>query len=93
VYRALTEAVSYDRDVAAYRQVLNTRFLTAVEERLCSQQRHGRGSALPARAVALALVSVVAESCLRQISEDTGVQDDQLAQALASIWERGAYKA
>ncbi len=34
---------------------------------------------------------MVTESCLGQVSEETGVSDDELALALATIWERGAY--
>lgn len=53
--------------------------------------RHGTVSPVPPRAVALALVSMIVESCFRQVSYETGVGDGELAEALALVWYRGAY--
>lgn len=91
VFRALDEAAAYDREVAAFRAELFERFVAALDERLLTQRRRGRGTGAASRATAVALIAMVAESCLQQVTGDTGVTDDDLAAALAEVWERGAY--
>jgi AcrR family transcriptional regulator len=91
VFRALNEAAAYDREVAAFRAELHERYAAALEERLVTQRRRGRGGGTASRATAVALIAMVAESCFQQVTRDTGVTDAALAAALAEVWERGAY--
>lgn len=91
VLRAFNEAASYDGEVAAFRRTLQERFVSSLEERIANQRAQGRPGGPAPRAIALALVAMVAESCYLQVSADTGTSDDELAEALAVIWERGAY--
>lgn len=87
-YQALLEASTYDQAVAAVWRELNEQFIDAVAARV---EVHGTASPVPPRAVALALVSMIVESCFRQVSYETGVGDGELAEALALVWYRGAY--
>lgn len=90
--RAVVEAAGYDEEVGRYWRTLNDELARALARRLAEQQSIGRARSLAPGAAAQAFVAMVRESCIRQISGQSPISDDELAETLATIWWRAAYE-
>jgi AcrR family transcriptional regulator len=85
--KALTEAATYDPQVAAFWQAFHEHFLPAARERIASGSPALDADALTARAYALVYMT---ERTLAEHVNRPLVADDALIDQLTWIWERAA---
>ena len=94
VFRAVVEAAAYDEVVAAwYRERFVDRFVEAIERRVASQQARGAALAIPPRAAAIALVSMVTQTLYHHVTGKDDVSDDELVETIVTIAVRAVYGA
>jgi AcrR family transcriptional regulator len=92
VFRATAEAAGYDPVIGAFwRERLLGRFVDVIERRIESQQERGVALPIDARAAAVALVMMVVESLYHHVSDEDGVSDEAMVEALVTIAVRAVY--
>jgi TetR/AcrR family transcriptional regulator, ethionamide resistance regulator len=91
LFRAVTEASTYDKAVAEYLRGVMNRLIGPVARRFEKQQRAGRALPLAPLAGASVLVGMVLQALHAQVTRDTGISDEQLVETLATVWLRAVY--
>jgi AcrR family transcriptional regulator len=91
--RAVVEVSTYDEEVAKYWRGLVGRFVDATRERIETEQAAGRAKDGPAHALAFSMVWMVERAFYEQRVQDKPVADDELVEALATVFTRSVYGA
>ena len=92
IYRAGIEAAAYDEVVGRYwREQLLDRFVEVIERRIRGQQEKGVTLPVDPRATATALVLMVVHALHDHVTQDRGLDDEQLVEALVTIAVRAVY--
>ena len=86
--RAVVEVSTYDEEVATYWRGLVGRFVDATRERIEAEQAAGRALDGPAGAMAFSMVWMVERAFYEQQVQDTDATDDELVDAMATIFTR-----
>jgi AcrR family transcriptional regulator len=91
LFRAVIEASTYDETVAQHLRGVMDRLIAPVAHRFEKRQRAGRALPLAPLAGASVLVGMVLQALHAQVTRDTGIDDEQLVETLATIWLRAVY--
>lgn len=89
--RAVAEASTYDELIAEHRRRLVTRVAEVTERHIAMENEAGRTSCPDPRATALALTWMTDGAFLQMETWPGGPGEDELIDALASIWARAIY--
>jgi AcrR family transcriptional regulator len=92
--RAIVELSTYDEVVGPFWHAVVSRFVDASADRIASEVEGGRGAraASPA-ATAFALVWMSERTLHQMLVQEAGIPDDELVEALASVWVATVYGA
>ena len=89
--RATVEVSTYDEELATFWRALLGEFVTATRDRIEADQAAGRALPMPADATAMALVWMVERCLYEQLVQGHPVDQDDLVEALALIYERSVF--
>lgn len=89
--RATAEVATYDEEVARHRRHLLAQVAEVTERHIEEENAAGRASCPVPGTTALALTWMTESAFLQQLTEEYEIDEQELTEALASIWLRSIY--